>query len=77
MKKKTYTLEELRDMTDAELKEISLQRKSNGNFSDNANKAMQVRNERAGGVGFYGARNTSFMATLCDERGRYGTKMFK
>lgn len=47
---KEPSINELRQMTDDELLEISLRKKANGCYSGLANKAQQVRRERAGYV---------------------------
>lgn len=65
-----YTFDELRAMSDEELRQISLERNKKG-FTENANKAYQVRKERKnqGNVCERIGNKTSFTRTLISEKG--------
>lgn len=72
MASKQYKMNELRSLSDEELREISLQKNKKGNYTTNANNAMKVRNERAEDSAFRGIPNrTTFAATLFRESGKY------
>ena len=70
------TLKEMRELSDEELREISLRKNRHGCATREANMAQQVRQERSGywpGV----AKETSMAATINQERGSNFTKKFK
>ena len=70
------TLQEIRMLSDEELRELSLQKNPKGCATRDADLAQQVRQERSGywpGV----AKKTTQAATLNQERGNGFTKKFK
>lgn len=67
-----YTFDELRAMSDEELRQISLERNKKG-FTENANKAYQVRKERKnqGDACVNIGNKTSYTKTRLEENGSF------
>lgn len=72
------TIKELRQLSDEELREISLQKNSRGCATSDANKAQSVRQERSGYWPGIPHKGISQEATLAQEKGTNGfVKKFK
>lgn len=72
------TSKELRELTDEELKEISLRKDKRGCFTEDANKAQEIRRERSGYWTGISRRAPSYEAMLAQEKGTNGfVKRFK
>lgn len=70
------TLKEMRELSDEELREISLRKNRHGCATKEADMAQKIRQERSGywaGV----SNKTSMAATIAQERGSGFTKKFK